>query len=102
MDELEDIYWRPQVMRHSGDREVYAIHEVYFYRGGGVAGYTTDSLSDRYPTIVNLKSELESFLKSELESIQCGDQNYTYDKADVEFWLKHINDPVLEYEDEPE
>ena len=96
MDE-ENTYWRPQVMRHSAPKVEYAIHEVYFFKNGTVAGYTGDALSNRYESIFALKEALEELKNSGENNIKCGDLGYDYTNFDIELWLKHISDPFIEY-----
>jgi len=92
-----EFYWRPQVLRHINARsEEFAIHEVYFSDFGNECGLTADAVSSRYTSVKKLKVALEEFIVSNLESIHCGDLNYEYFREDVNLWLKHINDPVLD------
>ena len=101
MSEPKSTYWRPRVMMHGhpNKESEYAIHEVYFTGEGDIRGWTENALSDRYKSVIELENRLKSYLVSEKEHFVCGDKEYTYHKNDIELWLKHINDGVIEYKD---
>jgi exonuclease III len=96
-----ESYWRPQILRHLTDdaSELFAIHDVYFSDFGQTWGETIDALSPKFTSVEALKQFLQDFLSSEIESIRCGDKNYEYFREDIELWLKHCDDPVLDYEE---
>lgn len=102
MSNKPESYWRPQVLRHSTSEEVeeFAIHEVHFSDFGNEWGLTEDAVSSRYPSVKELQVALEEFIVSDSQSIRCGDLNYKYYREDIDLWLKHISDPVIEYPSE--
>lgn len=102
MSNKPESYWRPQVLRHISfdGADAFAIHEVHFFDFGIEWGSTEDAVSSRHSSVEELKTALEEFIASGDESIRCGDLNYEYHREDVELWLKHISDPILEYPNE--
>jgi hypothetical protein len=93
-------YVEPRVMRHrtAAGSEEYAIHEVYLGADRQVQAYTQDALSPREPTIEDLRVRLTSLLKREDEKVLTGDLRYAYCKEDIEWWLEHIDDAPLDFE----
>ena len=79
----KELFWRPQVLRHTRPNEMYAIHEVYFSDYGKSWGPTESALSFRYSSVQELRKSLEEFLESNLTLLKCGDKGYEYDKEDV-------------------
>lgn len=102
MSNKPESYWRPQVLRHTVSEQAfeYAIHEVHFSEYGKEWGLTEDAVSSRYSSVEELKADLEKFISSGAKSMRCGDLNYEYFKEDIELWLKHISDPILEFPSE--
>jgi len=99
MSNKPESYWRPQVLRHTTSEvaEEFAVHEVHFSDYGNEWGPTADAVSSRYSSVKELKAALEKFISSDAKLMRCGDSNYEYFREDIELWLKHIADPVLEY-----
>lgn len=91
-------------MRHRKEvgHEEYAIHEVYFDADGQVQRYTRDALSPREASIAALRATLISFLEQDGEEVLIGDLGYAYSNEDIEWWLEHIDDAPLDYEQEDE
>jgi exonuclease III len=99
LNDKPESYWRPQILRHTVSKvaEEFAVHEVYFSDFGNKWELTEDAVSSRYRSVKELKAGLEKFISSGAKSMRCGDSNYEYFREDIELWLKHIDDPVLEY-----
>jgi exonuclease III len=97
-------YWRPQVMRHShpDGRVEYAVHDVYFARGGSVVTYTEHARSARKATVEELEAWLRSMLPEAKEGVVCGDLGYTHDADDLALWLDYIGDTPIDYAAEDE
>ena len=95
----EDSYWQPRVMRHVRDtgEEEFAIHEVYFTAQGDITGYTDDALSMREPTVEKLREKIVQLLQESPDGEVIGDLSYTYHEDDIQLWLSHIDDPVIDY-----
>lgn len=93
-------YFEPRVMRHRKEtgEEEYAVHDVYFSDDGRVLRYTRDALSPREPTVEQLRAALVRFLAEGEDAITTGDLNYTYDREDVEDWLKSLEAPPIDYD----
>ncbi len=99
IDEQPRSYWQPRVMHHKSkdNEEYFAIHEVYFTEDGDIDGYTENALSPKEKSVQSLKTRLSTILDQSEGEITLGDAGYGYDEEDIELWLKHIQDPVIEY-----
>ncbi len=95
----EISYWEARVMRHAkqGGPDEFAIHEVYFSENDEIVTWTEDTLSPREDSVQGLRETLEWFLAQPNEHIECGDLHYSYAKEDIENWLSHIDQPVIDY-----
>jgi hypothetical protein len=89
-------------MRHrgAGGSAEYAMHDVYFEREKGVVGYTREARSPRLPSAAKLKAWIEEQLGSGRDTVVCGDLGCEYAREDLELWLRHAEDPPLEYDDD--
>ena len=95
-----ESFWRPQILKHtltSGEVE-YAIHEVYYTDFGNKKGYTIDALSNRFPSVEQLKNSLHEYIVSTESVFICGDKKNKYTREDIELWLCHIDDPIINFE----
>ncbi len=101
IDEQPRNYWQPRVMHHRSkdDEDFFAIHEVYFTAGGDIDGYTQSALSPKEKSVQSLKTRLIDILDQNEDGIALGDAGYVYYKEEIELWLKHIQDPVIEYDE---
>lgn len=95
----EISYWEARVMRHSKQEgaDEFAIHEVYFSENDEIVTWTEEALSPRENSVEALRETLERFLTQPNEEIECGDLHYSYAKEDIEYWLRRIDQPVIDY-----
>jgi hypothetical protein len=100
MEKEPDIaYWQPRVMRHGLAPETteYAVHEVYFNDEHRAVTWTKDAVSPHMPSPAVLKKWISDQLAAPDDGVVCGDRGYTHHHGDFELWLKHVNEPPLEY-----
>ncbi len=99
MRSVPETYWRPQILRHKRNdgSEEYAVHEAFYGDYGKTWGPTESAVSNRFASVQTLRASLEQFLESGVESMICGDRGYRYYCEDVELWMRHIEDPVLDF-----
>ncbi len=106
LDMTEDgerfAYFEPRIMRHRVDegRCEYAIHDVFFDADGNIATYTSAARSNRFSTVAELKTWILEMLSKAENAITCGDLGYSHSVDHLSHWLKHVDDPVLDYENE--
>jgi hypothetical protein len=94
-------YWQPRVMRHTrpDGRVEYAVHDVFFDRGGAVVTWTMHARSPRKESVIELEAWLRSVLAEEKEEVVCGDLGHTHTASDhLSHWLEHIHDPPIDYQ----
>lgn len=87
-------------MRHfrPDGTEEYAIHDVFFNSAGESITWTIEALSPRMPSVQALKAELSQLLRETQQSgseIMCGDAGDHVTSADIECWLKYVDDEPL-------
>jgi hypothetical protein len=101
-DPDEDSYWHPQVMRHRGPggSYEYAMHDVYFDSKGRVEGYTREARSPRFPSPQELRTWILDNLTAAEQGIVCGDLGYKHYDYDLVLWLRHVDQPPLDYSSE--
>jgi hypothetical protein len=87
-------------MRHRvvDGRDEYAIHDVYFDARGAVQGYTSAARSNRFSSVAELKQWILTMLPTADNGITCGDLAQTHSAEHLSHWLKHVDDPVIDYE----
>jgi hypothetical protein len=95
----EIAYWAPRVMRHcTPDGAVaYAIHDVYFDRADRPVSWTEAARSPRFDSPASLRSWIEVQLAAPDHGVQCGDLGYEHRHDSFEQWLKHLDEPPLDY-----
>ena len=87
-------------MRHrvADGRHEYAIHDVYFDAHGAVEGYTSAARSNRFGSVAELRQWILTTLGSPDNGVTCGDLRDRHSAEHLSHWLKHIDDPVIDYE----
>jgi len=94
-------YVQPRIMRHlHADGAVeFAIHDVYFTSNGSIDGYTAAARSPRTSTVNDLKAWVHNAAARGVPVV-CGDLGYIHRAEHFTSWLKHVDEPPLDYRDE--